>query len=102
MEDGSTHVSFSDVVRAHYAWDRQNGEHSREAYDDKIRRFERDEGEIIDAYWCRKDASAVALTRKRVMRGRFALTQGPCIPPARPRCRVHRSTSYRSDRRCSG
>jgi hypothetical protein len=73
MEDGSTHVSFSDVVRAHYAWDRQNGEHSREAYDDKIRRFERDEGEIIDAYWCRKDASAVALTRKRVMRGRFAL-----------------------------
>jgi hypothetical protein len=71
--DDATHVSFSDVVRAHYAWDRQNGEHSREAYDDKVERFQRDEGEIVDAYWCRKDASAVALTRKRITRGRLAL-----------------------------
>jgi hypothetical protein len=72
MED-ATHVSFSDVVRAHYAWDKQNGEHSREAYEDTIERFQRDEGEIVDAYWCRKDASAVALTRKRITRGRLAL-----------------------------
>src|SRR4029078_5201292 len=72
MED-ATHVSFSDVVRAHYAWDKQNGEHSRAAYDDTIERFQRDEGEIVDAYWCRKDASAVALTRKRITRGRLAL-----------------------------
>ena len=72
MED-ATHVSFSDVVRAHYAWDKQNGEHSREAYENTIERFQRDEGEIVDAYWCRKDASAVALTRKRITRGRLAL-----------------------------
>lgn len=73
MEDATTHVSFSDVVRAHYAWDKQNGEHSRDAYDDTIERFQRDEGEIVDAYWCRKDASAVALTRKRITRGRLSL-----------------------------
>ena len=71
MEDTPTHVSFSDVVRAHWAWDKQNGEHSREAFDEKVKRFERDEGEIVEAYWCRKDASAVALTRKRVTRGRL-------------------------------
>jgi hypothetical protein len=69
--DDATKVSFSDVVRAHFAWDQQAREDVREAFDDKVRRFERDEGEIIDAYWCRKDASAVALTRKRITRGRL-------------------------------
>ena len=71
MIDDGTKVSFSDVVRAHFAWDQQAREDVREAFDDKVRRFERDEGEIIDAYWCRKDASAVALTRKRITRGRL-------------------------------
>jgi hypothetical protein len=85
--DGTTRVSFSDVVRAHYAWDRQAKDfsatessrrasqeahaHARDAFDEKLRLFEHDSGQIIDAYWCRKQASAVALTRKRVpMRGR--------------------------------
>lgn len=77
---GRTTVSFSDVVRAHYEWDQQakdaaashsNGRRSfdppaRGAFDDKLRQFEKDAGEIIEAYWCRKQASAVALTRKRV------------------------------------
>ena len=66
----ASNVSFSDVVRAHYAWDQQPGDGAREAYDDKITAFERDAGEIVDAYWCRTDASAVALTRKRVTRDR--------------------------------
>jgi hypothetical protein len=72
MDDEATRVSFSDVVRAHWAWDTQAGSdgHSRHAYDDKVARFERDAGEIIDAYWCRKDASAVALTKKHVGHGR--------------------------------
>lgn len=65
----SSNVSFSDVVRAHYAWDQQPGDGARETYDDKVTEFERDAGEIIDAYWCRKNASAVALTRKRAPRG---------------------------------
>lgn len=85
---GPTSVSFSDVVRAHYAWDRQadaaaarptNGRRGQEhgdsaargVFDDKLRQFEKDAGEIVEAYWCRKQASAVALTKKRVaMRGR--------------------------------
>src|SRR4051812_50122580 len=72
---GRTSVSFSDVVRAHYAWDQQtNGERlhelqedspARGVFDDKLRRFEKDAGEIVDAYWCRKQASAAALTRKQ-------------------------------------
>src|SRR5215208_1433651 len=86
--EGPTTVSFSDVVRAHYAWDhhakdlsatepsskdsQQAYSSARDAFDKKLRQFETDAGEIIDAYWCRKEASAVALTKKRVpMRGRL-------------------------------
>src|SRR5437870_1194865 len=74
-----TRVTFSDVVRAHYAWDTQdnaNGERStavasnaspaRGTFDDTLTQFERDAGQIVEAYWCRKAASAVALTKKRV------------------------------------
>jgi hypothetical protein len=83
--DGSTRVSFSDLVRAHYAWDKRahdapapgsketDSQRSQEqdsgargTFDDKLRRFENDAGRITEAYWCRKGASAVALTKKRV------------------------------------
>jgi hypothetical protein len=84
---GRTSVSFSDVVRAHYAWDQQtNGERlhelqedspARGLFDDKLRRFEKDAGEIVDAYWCRKQASAVALTRKHVPTPRRLGRGGP-------------------------
>jgi hypothetical protein len=71
-DDDSARVSFSDVVRAHYAWDGQAGDHAardahaRDAFEGIVRQFEKDSGEIIEAYWCRKDASGVALTKKRV------------------------------------
>lgn len=81
---GPTRVSFSEVVRAHYAWDKQaedmaatdsNRKASQDAYaafDEKLRQFENDAGEIIEAYWCRKEASAVALTKKPLpVRGRL-------------------------------
>ena len=32
---------------------------------ERARGFEAEAGEIVDAYWCREDASAVALTRRR-------------------------------------
>jgi hypothetical protein len=84
QSDGPTRVSFSEVVRAHYAWDQKakdlsatesNWKASQEAYeafDKKLRQFENDAGQIIEAYWCRKEASAVALTKKLMpMRGRL-------------------------------
>lgn len=70
---GRPRVSFSDVVRAHYAWDRQESDSdgsesngTRSAFEHTLGEFEQDAGEIVEAYWCRKAASAVALTRKRV------------------------------------
>jgi hypothetical protein len=66
--NGNSHVSFSEVVRAHHEWD-AGGAHAAEAdvqrrYRDVLANFETAAGEIVDAYWCRRVASAVALTRR--------------------------------------
>ena len=80
--NGTGRVSFSELVRAHHRWDS-----TEETAADEVRRrfaelraeFEKATGEIVDAYWCRKTASAVALTRRelvgrrRVFRGRKKL-----------------------------
>jgi hypothetical protein len=68
--------SFPDLVWAHYAWER-----SRESQEPDARRldeyrrtreaFEAKYGEIVEAYWCQAEASAVAVTvkqRSKVMR----------------------------------
>ena len=64
---------FADLVRAHYAWEQavDDGAHPArtaelaKAYDDTLRAFEAEEGEILDAYWCIQGPSAVAVTEKR-------------------------------------
>ena len=61
--NGKGRVSFSDVARAHFEWDMSNDTGAREAFEEKLDAFEAQTGEVIDAYWCRTDASAVALTR---------------------------------------
>jgi hypothetical protein len=66
--NGKGRVSFSDVARAHFDWDRGNGDAARGKFESKLAAFETDAGEIVDAYWCRKDASAVALTRRDPVR----------------------------------
>ena len=65
-----TTVAFADVVRAHAKWrsrvDR-GGKDAREANDEYCRLLERFEGEygkIVNAYWCSKVESAVALTAR--------------------------------------
>lgn len=65
---------FADLVRAHYAWerelDRADGVGSdrlnalQDAYQQKLDEFRAAEGEIVEAYWCIRKASAVALTDK--------------------------------------
>ena len=60
-------VSFPDLVRAHYAWERAGGgegeaaKHWRRCLD----AFQAQEGEIRYAYWTTQRPSAVALTMKR-------------------------------------
>ncbi len=65
VSNGNGHASFSELVRAHYALDVNEAE-DPEAAERRFRAllasFESGAGEIVDAYWCRKEASAVALT----------------------------------------
>jgi hypothetical protein len=58
-------ISFSDLARAHYGWDHRSRVDSaaRQDFDQKLRRFEEQSGKLVEAYWCRKEASAVALVR---------------------------------------
>ncbi len=65
-------VTFPDLVRIHYRWRQIVGEGSaatpaeREAADDEyhaaLAKFEDEHGQIVSAYWCAENASAVALT----------------------------------------
>lgn len=70
------HISFSELVRAHWAADVGAAPDPDEA-DRRFRAllatFEEAEGEIVDAYWCRREASAVALTRREHQKRRGLL-----------------------------
>jgi hypothetical protein len=70
--DHESRVSFSDVARAHYDWDapaiRGAAEKARTEFENALRRFEgtvdarKDvQARVVDSYWCRKQASGVAL-----------------------------------------
>jgi len=67
---------FADLVRAHYAWERARAEGAEpgrlatlgEEYDRTLKQFQSAEGDILDAYWCVRRPSAVALTEKRQSR----------------------------------
>jgi hypothetical protein len=58
-------ISFSDLARAHYGWDNRTAVDSsaRRDFDEKLERFEAHSGKLVEAYWCQKEASAVALAR---------------------------------------
>ena len=64
---------FADVVRAHYAWERALNDGTvpsrvaelAKSYEDTLKTFEAEEGSILDAYWCVRRPSAVAVTEKR-------------------------------------
>jgi hypothetical protein len=64
---------FADLVRAHYAWERALGDGTdparlaalAQAYEHRLKRFQAAEGNIVEAYWCVRRPSAVALTEKR-------------------------------------
>lgn len=70
---GATYAgaSFPELVWAHFLWQREihergvlHGEAERE-FREVLRAFERAHGQILNAYWCSREASAVALTAQR-------------------------------------
>jgi hypothetical protein len=69
---GATRVSFSELVRAHHQWDASDDPAASEAvyrrFRELLESFEDASGEIVNAYWCREQASAVALTRRETVR----------------------------------
>ena len=68
--------SFPDLVWAHYAWERSRESNTPDArklgeYRRTRAAFEAKHGEIVEAYWCQAEASAVAVTvkqRPRILR----------------------------------
>jgi hypothetical protein len=63
--------SFSDLVRAHYRWEKGRGSRNgsaahkaRDEFNAKLEEFQDQEGRLASVYWSTRDASAVALTIK--------------------------------------
>jgi hypothetical protein len=62
-------VAFSDLVWSHFLWEQRRREMAGRSTDDdafftKLKRFEKQEGTIVHAYWSTRAASAVAMTEK--------------------------------------
>jgi hypothetical protein len=57
-------VSFSELVRAHYEWEKEGCADGATGarYRGKLDSFQRNEGELIHAYWATRRPSAVGLT----------------------------------------
>ena len=80
-------VYFADLVHSHYEWRRavEDGLPAadlKQQYLEQLNQFQEKYGEIVNAYWCLEEPSAVALTEKR--RARWL----------RPRLRFHRVTDW--------
>ncbi|HEX7255676.1 MAG TPA: hypothetical protein VF236_07080 [Gaiellaceae bacterium] len=59
-------VSFPELVRAHYAWERAGCKDGpeEERYRTSLQAFQAEEGDLMHAYWATRRPSAVALTLK--------------------------------------
>ena len=82
-------VYFADLVHAHYEWrkaieDRLPADELKADYARHLVQFQAKYGEIVDAYWCIHERSAVALTEKRQRR----------LLWLKPRIQFHRVTDW--------
>jgi hypothetical protein len=86
-------VAFAELVWAHQLRQEalEAGKHyegpEEKRYREFLARFEAEHGEIVDVYWCRHEASAVAVTVKRS--GPLLRLFGKC-----DRARLHRATDW--------
>ncbi len=92
----SESVAFPEVVWAHYLRQKElHDEHqlhgpAEDEFRSQLDRFVEEEGPIINAYWCTKEASAVAITEKegdKVLGLRFMWRR-------RPNIRFHAATDW--------
>ena len=72
--DDSHDVSFTELAYARFDWWRSRqkggaGQTATRAYDAARAAFEHRHGELVNAYWCSRVESAVALTEKKRLRG---------------------------------
>jgi hypothetical protein len=104
-------VSFAEVVRVHYEWERamRRGtpdDELEQLFRDKLREFQQKEGALLHAYWSRRRPSAVALTvrpRRRLkprtlrrwwpLRGKSQRIEDPLTDPDAI-IRLHRVTDW--------
>jgi hypothetical protein len=94
-DDGGTSqqsgsVSFPDLVRAHWNWERAGGRKGDEGdeYHKLLKQFTDEEGDVVHAYWAKRRPSAVALTIKRSGRVRQWFSDHDCA------IRLHRATDW--------
>jgi hypothetical protein len=85
-------VTFPELVRAHHSWetspDATTADERLQSFKGMLEQFEDQSGQVVDAYWCRREPSAVALTRREVYkRGRFG-------PKRRIEYRLHRVSDW--------
>jgi hypothetical protein len=89
-------ISFAEVVWAHFERQKEieagvgNGHWERE-YRRRVKLFKLENGEITDSYWCRYEASGVALTEKRVPRRLGNLFRPDFV------LRLHAATDWRTE-----
>jgi hypothetical protein len=94
MSDGS----FPELVWTHYRWQEElRASHelvapAERAYFRVLAAFEARHGEIVSAYWCRYEASAVAITRKPQPRWRLRWWD------KYPELRYHSATHWATER----
>jgi DNA-binding SARP family transcriptional activator len=86
-------VTFAELVWEHFCWARERrtggaaAAAAEASYRRKLAEFEAREGRIVDAYWCRREASAAALTvRPGSLVGRLVGSE--------PTIRVHRVSDW--------
>jgi hypothetical protein len=82
-------VYFADLVHAHYEWrqaveDKLPADELKAEYARQLVQFQAKYGEIVDAYWCLHERSAVALTEKRQRK----------LLWLKPRIQFHRVTDW--------
>ena len=83
-------VSFPELVRAHYVWERAGCMDGPDAerYRVALKAFQDNEGDLVHAYWATKRPSAVALTIRRNGRLKQLVTDHDCA------IRLHRATDW--------
>jgi hypothetical protein len=89
-------ISFAEVVWAHFERQKEVEEGVvdgpwEKQYRRRLKRFKAEHGEIVESYWCRYEASGVALTTRRLPRSVWNILR------VDPIFRLHAATDWRTE-----